>query len=383
MKVNRFECVLSSILHEDPRAVPQTIGFTTEMARVKLMPYLGKRSGDTYRESLGNRKGGCLMTHRFEEALKIAEHLDIFIIHAGSGGFRTVKAVESSGKWRIVEWETGAIWRVGTVNNVWAREYIKYPVECEEDLEDLQLPDPDDPERYRGIEEAVKYVREKGFFPSCSINGFFSGVWYFIHGPLQTILRDMYMNKAFFAKLIRKVGEFNLKAEKNLLERGAMMIGWVDDLGYNKGTFMNPKLYEELIFPWHKKAIELAHKYGAFVNMHSHGNINAIVPLLVDAGLDVLNPIGPSDNMDLAALKERFGDKLCLQGGLSKHIGFMNKEELKQHLIDRISIGSPGGGFILSSEGELPYEMKPENFVYFIEMSKKYRRNPIRRRVSG
>ena len=80
------------------------------------------------------------------------------------------------------------------------------------------------------------------------------------------------------------------------------MINWVDDLGYNKGTFMNPKLYEELIFPWHKKAIELAHRYGAFVNMHSHGNINAVVPLLVDAGLDVLNPIGPSDNMNLKVL---------------------------------------------------------------------------------
>jgi len=379
LKVNRFECVLSAILHEDPEVVPQIIGFTTEMARAKLMPYLEKSPMGTHRESSGKHESRSVIKRRFEKVLKIAEHLDIFIVHAGGGGFRIVKTTESNGKWRIAEWETGSVWRMGTVNNVWAREYIKYPVECEEDLEDLQLPDPDDNERYEGVEEAIKYIREKGFFPSCSINGFFSGVWYFIHGPLQTILRDMYMNKDFFAKLIRKVGEFNLKAEKNLLERGAMMIGWVDDLGYNKGTFMSPKLYEELIFPWHKKAIELAHKYGAFVNMHSHGNINAIVPLLVDAGLDVLNPIGPSDNMDLAVLKERFGDKLCLQGGLSKHIGFMNKEELKQHLTDRISVGSPGGGFILSSEGELPYEMKPENFVYFVEMSRKYRRNPIRR----
>jgi len=172
-----------------------------------------------------------------------------------------------------------------------------------------------------------------------------------------------------------KIGEFNLRAEKNLLERGAMMIGWVDDLGYNKGTFMSPKLYEELIYPWHKKAIDLSHKHGAFVNMHSHGNINAIIPLLVKANLDVLNPIGPSDNMDLETLKEKYGDRLCLQGGLSKHIGFMSPDDLRNHIIDRLRIGSPEGGFILSSEGDLPYEMNFENFKAFLSISRRYRRN--------
>jgi len=372
--------VLSTVLHEDPKVVPQIIGFTTEMARAKLMPFLEKDSVNVHGEKPSGLNIKRSMTaRRFDKALRIADHLDVFIVNAGSGGFRVVKATDGVGEWRIIEWETGAVWRVGTMKNVWAREYIKYPVECKEDLENLQLPDPDDAERYKGLEKAIKYIVEKGFFPFCSINGFFSGLWYFIRGPLHIILKDMYMNRGFFAELIRKVGEFNLKAEKNLLERGAMMIGWVDDLGYNKGTFMNPKLYEELIFPWHKKAIDLAHKYGAFVNMHSHGNINAIIPLLVDAGLDVLNPIGPSDNMNLAELKEKYGERLCLQGGLSKHIGFMSREELKQHLLDRISIGSPGGGFILSSEGELPYEMKPENFLYFVKISRKYRRNPTYR----
>jgi len=109
--------------------------------------------------------------------------------------------------------------------------------------------------------------------------------------------------------------------------------------------------------------------------MHSHGNINAVVPLLVEAGLDVLNPVGPSDNMDLAVLKKLFGDHLCLQGGLSKHIGFMNNKELRQHIVDRLRIGSPGGGFILSSEGSLSYEMSENHFLAFVKLSRKYRRN--------
>ncbi len=368
--------MLATVLHEDPLVVPQTIGFTTEMARSKFASLMENAVRDI------QKKAGLLAhntvaetTPSLERTLKEAEFLDNFIVGVGGGGFRAKKTIETEPRWHLVEWETGAVWRRGTAENAWAREYLTYPVECEEDMDGLELPDPDDPERYEGVERAIRHVRDRGFFPICDINGFFSGVWYFFRGPLHNVLKDMYSRRRFVERLIAKVGEFNLRAEKNLLERGALMIGWVDDLGYNKGTFMNPKLYEELIFPWHKKAIDLAHRYGAFVNMHSHGNINAIVPLLVEAKLDVLNPIGPSDNMDLEALKERYDGKLCLQGGLSKHLGFMSTDELGRHLADRLRVGSPGGGYILSSEGDLPHEMSSENFAAFLEMSRRRRRN--------
>jgi hypothetical protein len=53
---------------------------------------------------------------------------------------------------------------------------MKYPVECEDDLEGLVLPDPDGSWRYEGLERSLRRVRDKGFFPLCSMNGFFSGV---------------------------------------------------------------------------------------------------------------------------------------------------------------------------------------------------------------
>jgi len=352
------------------------------MSRAKFIPLIeadiAKRSVEFESEV---RNALCETTaarlKHMDRALKIADYMDNFIVGVGGGGIKVKRVIEAGEEWRIVEWETGAKWRVGTSKVVWARQYIDYPIKTEEDLDDLELPDPDDPSRYEGIEKSIKYVVEKGFFPACGINGFFSGVWYFLRGPLEVILRDMYLRRDFVRKLIAKFGEFNLKVEKNLLERGAMMISWPDDLGYRSGLFMNPKIYEDLIFPWHAKAIELAHKYGAFVNMHSHGNITSIVPLLVKANLDVLNPIGPTDNMDLKSLKENYGDKLCFLGGLSKNIGLMSAEELKKHLLDRLRIGSPGGGYILGSEGNIPVEMSVENFNLLLKMSKKYRRNKI------
>lgn len=376
MTINRFECVLSALYHEDPPVTPQSIGFTNEMSRAKFTPFIEKGSVELESEI---SRAAFEMTEKdlrqLDKTIRAAEFLDNFSIGVGGGGFRIKKVIETGGDWNTIEWETGTKWRVGTAKTIWARQYVYYPIKTEEDLDDLELPDPDDPSRYKGVEKAARYVIDKGFFPNCGINGFFSGVWYFLRGPLEVSLKDMYMRRDFYKKLVAKMGEFNLKAEKNLLERGAMVIGWPDDLGYKGGTFMNPKLYEELLYPWHVKAIELAHKYGAFINMHSHGNINAVVHLFAKAKLDALNPIGPTDNMDLKDLKDKYGDVICFQGGLSKNIGFMKPEELKEHLLDRLRIGTPGGGFILSSEGDIPVEMSLENFETFLKMSKKYRRN--------
>ena len=309
MTLNRFECVLSTLLHEESPMIPQLINFTNEAAKVKFTSLISIRmQGTNFEREIETKFRGNIPIDlkRIDDALKISSFMDNFIVGVGSGGFKVKKVIKESPRWSIVEWETGAKWRVGTAETIWARQYIEYPVKSEEDLDRLELPDPDDPSRYEGIRKAIRYVIDRGFFPSCSINGFFSGVWYFLRGPLDIILKDMYMQKDFYRKLIAKIGEFNLKAEKNLLERGALMIEWPDDLGYSRGTFMNPKLYEELIYPWHLKAIELAHKYGAFVNMHSHGKIDTLIPLLVKAKLDMLNPVGPTDNMNLKSLKEKY-----------------------------------------------------------------------------
>jgi len=354
--MNRLECMLSTIYHEDPDVIPQSIGFMDSDASSRFSPDLSKVKNEA------------------EKAVKFAKFMDVFTIGCGRGGFRS-KPLECGRNYQTVEWETGARWMyMRRPLSSFERRYVHHPIMSKEDLDALELPDPDDPERYAGIRDRMRSFTERGFFTSCSINGFFSGVWYFMR-PFNLWMRDLVMDKPFAKRLIAKLGEFNLKAAKNCLETGVHCIGWVDDLGYNKGMFISPKTYKEVIYPWHRRAMDLAHKYGAFVNMHSHGNINAIFHLLVDAGLDVINPVGPSDNMDLRVLKEKFGDKITLQGGLSKFIGEMGKTQLEDHVKQKISIGGSGGGYILDSEGGIPVNMKRGDFEFFMKCSRKFRRN--------
>ena len=74
--------------------------------------------------------------------------------------------------------------------------------------------------------------------------------------------------------------------------------------------------------------------------------------------------------MDIGAIKEAFGDRITLMGGISRFIGDMPKEELRDHLEEVYRTGCPGGGFIPMEEGGVPKNMSRENFKFYL----KYRR---------
>ncbi|MDH5439106.1 MAG: uroporphyrinogen decarboxylase family protein [Candidatus Bathyarchaeota archaeon] len=391
--MNKLENMLATYLHEEPEVVPQGINFVDNVTTRKLAPEL------------------LTIKDWRKKATVEARLLDNFSIGCGGGGFRAKEikssrdlgrlvaaagreAVKSSLGYDLIETELGMIKRRYKLKNLhhaswrpavprdgadirtlhdWT-EIVKHPVEKEEDLDQLEFPNPDDPSRYEGVEENLRFFTDLGYMTTGGINGFFSAVWYEIM-PFRLWLASLVRDKAFAKRVAVMNGEFNLRAAENLLERGVHCITWGDDMGYKKGMFFSREVYEDVIWPWHKKIADLVHKYGAFAEMHVDGNINAIMDLVVEAGIDAINNVGPGDNMDLAELKEKYGGKITLHGGLSRFTSRMSNEQLKAHIIDRIAIGSPGGGFILGQEGAIHSDMSPETFRFMMKVSRKYRRN--------
>ena len=66
---------------------------------------------------------------------------------------------------------------------------------------------------------------------------------------------------------------------------------------------------------------------------------------IVEAGVDIVNPVGPSDYNDLAMFKKRWGDRITLHGGISTKIRDMNDKEMREHISSVLAIGRKGGRF--------------------------------------
>ena len=99
---------------------------------------------------------------------------------------------------------------------------------------------------------------------------------------------------------------------------------------------------------------DLCHEHGAYLHLHSHGHIQDLMDGIVEAGVDILNPVGPSDHNDLTLFKSRWGDKITLHGGISTEIGTMSERQIREHVTEVISVGRVGGRFFPRTESGIP-----------------------------
>lgn len=145
---------------------------------------------------------------------------------------------------------------------------------------------------------------------------------------------------------------------------------WYDDMGYKGTTFFSPAMYRELLQPYHKRAVKWAHDHGIVAQLHSCGDIMAIVPDVVATGVDALNPLEVKAGMDVLKLKKEYGDKLVFRGGINA-VNWNNTEAILAEINEKVPILKENGGFIFSSDHSIPNSVSLENMRQIMEEIKR------------
>lgn len=286
--------------------------------------------------------------------------------HGGPGEFKGW-VTEKTSTYQIVEYETGARARINYHPHFY--HLFDMPVRGIADGEALELPDPESPRRWQGLRQDVAYLKARGEYTVGYLNGFFSGCHYFFC-DYQDFMISLVSDHELVEVVVTRLGEWNLKAARMMLEAGVDCISLADDLGSDQTLLFSPTLYDRFFFPWHRALCDLAHSYGVHVHLHSHGNITKILDRLVDTGIDMLNPLDQTEGMDLAAIKGRYGKRLTLVGGMNKFIFDQDLPEIERCLRRSVVIGREGGRFILMDSGGIPDTISREKFGAFLDISR-------------
>jgi len=141
-----------------------------------------------------------------------------------------------------------------------------------------------------------------------------------------------------------------------------------DDSGTQRGEFIRPELWAEMLKPHYTKLCNWIHANTPWkVFLHSCGSIYNLIPHFIEAGIDILNPVQTSAaNMDPARLKREFGDKLVFWGGgcdTQSVLGKATPGEIRQHVKERMQIFSPGGGYVFNQIHNIQANVPPENIL--------------------
>ena len=152
---------------------------------------------------------------------------------------------------------------------------------------------------------------------------------------------------------------------------GQVMITYVaEDMGSQESLMFSPKQIHEFLIPRMKRVIDLAHQAGAYVFHHSDGAVRPIIPDMIAAGIDVLNPIQwRCKGMEREGLKRDFGDALVFEGAMDNQytLPFGTVEEVRQEVRDNIRILGSGSGYLLAPCHNIQVVGPPENVVAMYE----------------
>jgi uroporphyrinogen decarboxylase len=141
-----------------------------------------------------------------------------------------------------------------------------------------------------------------------------------------------------------------------------------DDLGMDTGPFMAPGTYRSLFKRHHTRLCDYVHRHSSMHTfLHSCGSIHALLPDLIEAGFEVINPVQTAcHHMEPDRLKREFGRDVTFWGGgvdTRKALNHGSPAEVRADVLNRLAIFAPGGGFVFNTVHNILPDVPPENIV--------------------
>lgn len=253
---------------------------------------------------------------------------------------------------------------------------IKGPIQSWDDLKAFKPMDPDAPYRLGKLPELVQ--RYKGKRAIC-FHHRDSFMWTAYLMGFENLLVSFYDDPDLVETVMDMVLDVNIKIARRAARAGAEIFLLGDDYANNQGPIMSPAIFKRYILPRLKKMVDVIHEEGAYVIKHSDGYLWPLLDMIVDTGVNAINPIDPVAGMDIAEVKQKYGNKVCIVGNIDCGELLTNGSpaQVEEAVKNCIREAAPGGGFMLSSSNCIHSGVKPENLLTMINSTTKYGKYPL------
>ena len=194
---------------------------------------------------------------------------------------------------------------------------------------------------------------------------------------MENLMCDMYLESEMATVLLDKVTDIAVLRARAYAQAGADAIFLGDDVGMQHSIMMSVGLYEEWLMPRLKRVIDTAKAINPEIAVfyHSCGRVTELIPSLIKAGIDVLDPVQP-ETMDFRQLHELYGDKLSFHGtlGTQSVMPFGTPEEVRRTVFENLDIAGEKGGLFVCPTHLLEPEVPVENVIAYIQACADYRK---------
>lgn len=197
---------------------------------------------------------------------------------------------------------------------------------------------------------------------------------------MDNFLMDLYTDPMEVERLLDSLMEIHMETLANVCAAVGDIVDIIrfcDDLGMDSGPFMPPELYRKLFKPRHKILCEYVKKHSRMKTfLHTCGSIYKLIPDLIEAGYDVINPVQTMcRDMEPEKLKNEFGKDITFWGGgvdTRRILNHGTPEQVKDDVKRRLDIFMPGGGYIFNPIHNILPDVPAANIIAMFEAVSEY-----------
>jgi uroporphyrinogen decarboxylase len=182
------------------------------------------------------------------------------------------------------------------------------------------------------------------------------------------------METEHFAKTVEIMHERAIENLKRQLEVCVVDLYRIAGPEYATPPFLPPRFFQQFVVPYVSEITELIHSKGAKVRIHSHGKIGQVLDMILDTGVDAIDPCEapPDGDIPLAEIKERVGQSMCIFGNIQlKLLEAGTPEMVAEEVRICMRAAKEGGGFVIMPTAapiDTPLSSQTEeNYFSFID----------------
>jgi uroporphyrinogen decarboxylase len=373
--------VVKAINHQEPDRVPFNLNLTVDIYH-RLRNYLGLPV--EHEKSMG-------VWTDVSPSMDLVEAMQVDFCYVGLKTPSSKKIEVRQDGLLYDEWGIGRK-KVVRQDGSFYFEMVKHPLAGAtlKDIDDYPWPDPADPERIQGLRERILKLRQdtdKAIMAKFS-NSIWEQSWWLF--GLQDWFEKLATDPQIPCAIMERVSQVALGTMEAGLDAAGDLVDIVrlsgEDLGTQKAPMISPHMFVNYVQPyfarlWSLAKAKLREKNSpARLALHSCGNVRPFIPVWIEMGLDILDPIQPkAQGMEPAGLKRDFGDRLVFHGGIDiqEILPFGSPADVMQEVRRYIQVLGPGGGYIVAPAHNVQSDVPPENLVAIRDAIGEYGYYPI------
>jgi uroporphyrinogen decarboxylase len=371
--MNGCERVVAALEHREADRVPFDFGGTLvsgihHLAYSKLRDYLGLPKRPL---TLFDQVQGLAL---IEEDMLARLQVDTRGVLTGSAS-DWVMSMENGDGYEQYKDVWGITWRKPLPHGLYY-DMVGHPLKGKtlEEARSYRWPEAKDLNRLRGMKERAQELASTQAFVLMGCCGMTAGLFQQLQWLLgyEHCFDALASDPPLIEYLIGRLAELDIEFWEwavPFLGDDIAVVMYADDFGMQTGPAISKTMFNRYFKPWYAKIFDTIKRHGPHMRIffHTCGSSRYVIPDLIEAGIDILNPVqtGAYD-MDPVRLKQDFGKDITFWGGginTQKTLPTGSRHEIKDEVKRTIDVFAPGGGFVFATIHNVQADVPPENFM--------------------